>query len=220
MIDMHNHILPLVDDGAKSYEMALSMLKMELAQGITRVVLTPHVQNRVQKVSSKELKPRFEAFKAYVKEKLPEMTLYLGAEVKYDALKTTDYERFVFEGTKYILMEFSTKEHDPISDVMYDLIAKGFKPILAHIERYPYLELDDIIRMKNDGVLIQVNAGAILGSDGFATKRRAMKLINLELVDLIASDAHNTLTRKPNVLPALNKIAKKFDQNKLKEFKL
>src|SRR5690606_19033046 len=220
MIDMHTHILPMVDDGAKTFEEALEMLKMEFEQGFRRIVLTPHVQNRVQKVSSKELNSRFEKFQAYVGEHLPDMKLYLGAEVKYDALKTdAPYERYVFQGTKYLLMEFSVKSPEPIVDCLYDLVAKGFKPILAHVERYDYLTIEEVKRIRQDGSLIQVNAGAILGSDGFSIKRRAMKYINEELVDLIASDTHNTKSRKPNALPALEKVAKKYNSNKLKEFR-
>lgn len=220
MIDMHAHILPSVDDGAQSYEEALEMLKSEFEQGVTRVVLTPHVQHRVQKVSFDEFLPIFQTLENQVKIELPEMKLYLGAEVKYDAFKKTDYLKYSIQGTNYILIEFSVKNPEPIVDVLYDLVAKGFQPILAHAERYAYLTNEDIVSIKKDGSLIQVNAGAILGMDGAKAKKTAMKLINEELVDLIASDAHNAKDRNPNVSKALSKISKKFDKNKLKEFML
>ncbi len=220
MIDMHTHILPGVDDGAKTNEEALAMLKMELEQGITKVVLTPHVQNSVQKVSSKEYLDRFNDFQAYVKTHLPEMTLYLGAEVKYNPFEKTDYRKYVFKNTNYILIEFSVKRVEPIVDVLYNLVTKEFQPILAHAERYEYLTIDDIRNIRKDGSLIQVNADAILGIDGPKVKKTALKLINEGLVDLIASDTHNATNRCPNISKALNKVSKKFNKNKLKEFTL
>lgn len=216
MIDIHTHILPLVDDGSQSIEESLAMLKMQLDQGIDQVILTPHVQNRVQKVSSNEFTKRFDELQKIVKEQLPEMQLYLGAEVKYDEFKDTDYDKYVIRGTNYLLIEFSTTKEEPIVDVIYNLIAKGYQPIIAHIERYRYLSIDDIKRLKQDGALIQVNSNAVLGIDGFKYKRLSHKYIKLNLVDFIASDCHDGTKRIPNVKKALDKFKKIFTNKELK----
>src|SRR5690554_2685223 len=118
MIDIHTHILPGVDDGAKTNEEALKMLELSFEQGITRVVLTPHVQNRVQKVSSRKLPEIFHTFKSYVSKHLPAMKLFLGAEVKYEPFKEVDYSRYLYDSQKYILMEFSVKIPEPVIDEM------------------------------------------------------------------------------------------------------
>ncbi|VEU83296.1 Tyrosine-protein phosphatase YwqE [Acholeplasma hippikon] len=207
--------MPNVDDGAKSYEEALEMLKMELAGGVKRVVLTPHVQNRVQKVSSHELERLFNDFKAYVSKHLPEMKLYLGAEVKYDEFKDTDYDRYTIKGTNYLLIEFSQTKEENIVDVLYNLISKGYQPILAHVERYTYLSVDQVKRIKSDGSWIQVNSGAVLGKDGFKYKHLAMKYIKLGLIDFIASDAHDIIKRTPSLQQAIKKVSKKFKMREI-----
>lgn len=215
MIDIHTHILPGVDDGAASYEEALEILKMELASGVNRVVLTPHVQNRVQKVSRNEHPKIFNDFKRFVEEHLPEIKLYLGSEVKYDEFKETDYDRYLIEGTNYLLIEFSQTKEENIIDVLYNLISKGYQPILAHVERYTYLTIEDVKRIKLDGSLIQVNSGAVLGTDGLKYKRLAHKYIKLGLIDFIASDCHDTEKRGPSLSKALKKLGKKFVNKEL-----
>lgn len=212
MMDMHTHILPGVDDGIQTYEMALEALKYQLKTGISHVVLTPHVNNAAQKVSSTEYLTRFNTFKDKVSTDLPQMTLYLGHEVRYSPVKTLDYEAFIFQGfkQKYLLVEFSTRTIDPIHDVIYDLIVKGFTPIIAHIERYAYLEMEEVVLMKSYGAQIQINSGAILGLDGKVYKKQALKYLKTGLVDYIASDCHNMDSRKPNLAEALKKVPKDF----------
>jgi len=217
MMDIHTHILPGVDDGMQTYEIALDALKYQFKSGISHVVLTPHVNNAAQKVSSKEYQARFSAFKTQVAKDLPEMTLYLGHEVRYSPVKKIDYEEFVFQGfnKKYLLIEFSTKTIDPIHDVVYDLTVKGFTPIIAHIERYLYLEMEEVAHMKSYGAQIQINSGAILGIDGRVIRKQALKYLKMDLVDYIASDCHNMDNRKPNLAEALKKVPKDFKMKEL-----
>ncbi len=217
MMDIHTHILPGVDDGMQTYEIALDALKYQLKRGISHVVLTPHVNNAAQKVSSKAYPERFEAFQTQVSKDLPEMTLYLGYEVRYSSVINIDYEEFIFQGfnKKYLLIEFSTKSMDSIHDVIYDLTVKGFTPIIAHIERYLYLEMEEVVLMKSYGAQIQINSGAILGLDGKVIRKQALKYLKMGLVDYIASDCHNMDKRKPNLAEALKKVPKDFKMKEL-----
>jgi len=212
MMDIHTHILPGVDDGVQTYEVALEALKYQLNSGVKHVVLTPHVNNVVQKVSSKEFLARFEALKQAIQKDLPKINLYLGHEVRYQEHKPVDYEKYIFQGFKhkYLLIEFSPNSPDPIHDVIYDLTAKGFIPIIAHIERYSYLEVDDIMRMKSYGAIMQVNSGAILGIDRKPYCKLAKRYMKLGIVDIIASDCHNMDNRKPNLVESLKKVPKDF----------
>ena len=217
MMDIHTHILPGVDDGVQTYDVALEALKYQLNSGVSHVVLTPHVNNVVQKVSSKEFLARFNDFKDKIKNDLPEMNLYLGHEVRYHLHKPVDYGMYVFQGfkKKYLLIEFSPINPDPIHDVIYDLTAKGFTPIIAHIERYFYLEMDDVVRMKSYGALIQVNSGAILGLDPKQYNKQAKRYMKSGLVDIVASDCHNMENRKPNLMESLEKAPKDFKMKEL-----
>lgn len=217
MMDIHTHILPGVDDGMQTYEIALDALKYQLKSGISHVVLTPHVNNAAQKVSSKEYFSRFNDFRTQVAKDLPEMNLYLGHEVRYSPVKNIEYEEYIFQGfnNKYLLIEFSTRTSDPIHDVIYDLTVKGFTPIIAHIERYLYLEMEEVILMKSYGAQIQINSGAILGFDGKVIRKQALKYFKLGLVDYVASDCHNMDNRKPNLVEALKKVPKDFKMKEL-----
>src|SRR5690554_2307065 len=207
MMDIHTHILPGVDDGVNTYEEALEVLKYQLNSGVNKVVLTPHVNNSAQKVSSKTYANRFEIFKERILKDLPEIELYLGYEVKYAPFKETDYESLIFQGfkQKYLLIEFSVRGKEPVVDVIYNLIAKGITPIIAHIERYSYLEMEDVRRIKSYGALTQINSGAILGSDGKVYKKQANRYLKAGLIDFIASDCHNLEDRMPNLIKGLKK---------------
>lgn len=217
MMDIHTHILPGVDDGVQSYEEALAVLKAQRDSGITQVVITPHVHSVAQKVSSKTYQERFEALKKQIAIDLPEMTLYLGFELRHHQFKKVNYADYVFQGFKkpYILMEFSWSKPDNITEVIYDLVAKGFVPIVAHIERYDYLSLEEVKRIKSYGAIIQINSGAVLGLDPKRYNRLAHKYLKEGLVDIIASDCHNMDTRRPNLVEALQKAPKGFKNTEL-----
>lgn len=212
MMDIHTHILPGVDDGVQTYEEALAVLKHQLQSGVNKVVITPHVHNSSQKVSSKEYVKLFYDLKKRVEVDLPEMTLYLGYEVKFNQEKSKEYHNFVFQGfkEKYLLIEFSVQNKERIHDIVYNLVAKGFTPIIAHIERYLYLDMFDVERIRSLGAIIQVNSGAILGLDGKQFKKQAKKYFKKGFVDIIASDCHNLECRKPNLMEALKKAPKDF----------
>lgn len=213
MIDIHTHILPGVDDGSENFEESIEMLKIQLASGITKVVLTPHINSLASKVSSSVIEDKFYEFKEAAEKLVPEVELFFGAEIRYRANKDIDYERFAFRGfdKKYVLIEFAVHNAEPAVDVLYNLVTKGYQPILAHAERYSYLSVNDIRRIKLDGTLIQVNASAVLGLEGKKLKRRALNFIKLGLVDIMASDTHNTNHRKPNLVEGLKRVSKIFE---------
>lgn len=217
MMDIHTHILPGVDDGVQTYEEALKVLEYQLNTGVNKVVITPHVHNSAQKVSSKLYEELFNKLKTQVAIDLPEMTLYLGYEVKYNRFKNVDYETLIFQGfkKKYILVEFSLQSKDPILEVIYNLVAKELTPIIAHIERYTYLKMDEVERLKSYGALIQINSSAILGLDGKVYKKIAHQYLKAGLVDIIASDCHNLDTRKPNLIEGFKKAPKDFKMKEL-----
>lgn len=206
MIDIHTHILPCYDDGSRSIEISRKLLEQEIANGVSTVVLTPH-QNK-DNCDRKEINRRFNEFKEAVSD-MP-ISLLLGSEVYYDdtlvpRLKNGDY--MPIDGSKYLLVEFSTKMETPIADIVYDITMVGYTPIIAHIERYNYLTKQDIFEIRANGALIQVNARSF-------SNRNCMKLIKLllknEMLDFIASDCHNESVRNVEFEAAKKFISKKF----------
>ena len=215
MIDIHTHILPNVDDGSKDLETSIKMIELEIDQGVTDIVLTPHVQSRVTKANTTKRIAQFNLLKEEVFKKGLNINLHLGAEIMYLEHIDTDFSKYQFGSQKYVLIEFSTKVQSPIEDVCYDVMAMGYQVIVAHVERYGYLSINDIEKIKATGALIQVNASAIINKDPLASKKIVKKLIKQQLIDIIATDTHNMDKRPPNLLEAKKHLKKYYEQEAL-----
>ena len=186
MIDIHTHILPHVDDGSDSIDTSLYLLNQEIKEGINKVILTPH-QNK-QNLDKKGLIEKYNEFKEKVKD-LP-IELYLGSEVYYySGLKEDlkDGKILTLMDSKYFSVEFSTRIEYNIKDILYDFTVLGFKPIIAHIERYDYLSKEDYEEISKYA-LIQVNASSFFNKN---YKKICMYLLKNNLIDFIASDCHD-----------------------------
>ena len=203
MIDFHNHVLPAVDDGSKSLEMSLNMLKNAAEQGITDVVNTVHFQH--PKVDLEEIThQRISGMINNLQEELNNqdilVTLHSGAEVfflpnlldlKADLLAT-------FGHGKYMLIEFHI-HHIPETQkqVLFDLKMSGVTPIIAHPERYrPVQEnITLIYDWLSAGCLVQVDAGSVLGFLGKSARQVAEKIIKNNWCQILGSDAHDDRKR-------------------------
>ena len=217
MIDIHNHILPSVDDGSQSIEFSIEMIKKEIADGVESLILTPHVQSHVSKVSQEDhIKILNQLIDAVKKENL-NIDLYLGAEILYRSHLNPDYSKVSLAGSKYLLIEFSTSIETPIEDIVYDLSKEGYIPIVAHVERYNYLTFDDYSRIKNSGGMLQINGNSIMGLDRKVNKKLVMKILKAGLADFIATDAHNMDIRLPNLKETYHYLEKHLDKEYLNQ---
>lgn len=215
LIDLHTHILFDVDDGSQDIDTSLLMIQKEIADGTTHVILTPHVQSRPQKVERSVHHERFKLLQERVKEEGLAIELYLGAEVLYRSHLEPDWSELTLSGTKYILLEFSMHEPSPVEDVVYDLTRMGYIPIVAHVERYPYVDFQLMKTIKDLGALIQVNTTSILGLDQKVHKKHPLKMLKEGLVDIIASDTHHITYREPNLLDCYLYLKKYFPEDVL-----
>ncbi len=203
--DMHCHLIPGVDDGSSNMDVSLAVLKQEYVDGVRTVILTPHYRRGMFEVDREEIFQKFVNLKQAINEVLPDMKLYLGCEYHVnhemiDRLKTSDYYRIC--GSDFVLAEFSeSHEERYIRNRINDLIQAGYRPIIAHIERYPACRgnLDLIEELRNAGCLIQVNADSVCGKEGWGIKRFVKKLMKEDLVDMIGSDAHDQKKRAPHL---------------------
>ena len=212
MIDIHTHIIPFVDDGSSSLEDSLAMVKHEISIGVDTIICTPHhIKHRYEK-SVEEIKKNFLLLKQEVEKQNLPVKLLLGQEICYTHRE--DILSFLNEGklltlnnTKYVLLEFSfTREPEDITDIIYNFSIKGYKVIVAHVERYDWITIDKVINLKNEGALIQVNSGSIMGQTTGHEKRFVKKLLKRNLVDIVASDVHSF--RKSTLDIALKKTKK------------
>lgn len=206
MIDIHTHILPRFDDGAKDSATSVEMLQTELDQGVKTVVLTSHFYGR--KHSPKHFLQRRAASYERIKDRIPEgLNVRLGAEVHFTGINLSDCEELctlAIEGTKCILLEFpfTSKWTGELMDNLADFISEtGFTPIIAHIERYHEVQKRPVYvtELINMGCLIQVNAQAFTNKKD---KNFAFALLKKDLVHCIGSDTHDLELRSPDLLTA------------------
>lgn len=209
MIDSHCHMLPGVDDGAKDEAMALAMIEKSANDGVTHIILTPHFRKFDEGKRLKQIAV-FENLKLSVKQKGIPIELYLGKEVYYKDNLLEQTKNLAIDSSPYVLIEFSTTREQNIEEIIFNLKVSKLKPIVAHVERYPYLKKEDYHQIRLTGGLLQVNAGAIKGFEGFGKRRLVKFLLKNQLVDIVASDAHNLTNRKPNLKNAYKTVSKKY----------
>ena len=210
MIDFHTHILPCIDDGSKSLEMSLEMLRREAEQGITAVVFTPHFyahQNSPERFLERR-NHAYDKVMAVLPQGMPE--LHLGAEVQYfDGIcEVEDLNRLCVDGGKNLLLEmpFMKWTRQMVQDALELQSRPEIQVTLAHIERYfQFAEKDMWDVLRRNGVLMQSNADFFLN---WKTRHKAMKMYKAGLINLLGSDCHNLTTRAPNLGDALPYIEK------------
>lgn len=213
LTDIHSHILPEIDDGSESLEKSLAMIAEEISQGVKNIFCTPHYRIPYTK-EKEETKRIFNEFNEKVKEKNLPVNLYLGQEiaVNENTLSMLKSGRLLtLDDGKYVLLEFClTKKTTDVSETVHEFVVEGFKPIVAHIERYPYLTLDDAYDVKRGGGLIQINADAALEVGKIFGGAYIKKLIEENLVDFVASDYH--YFRKNNMKEAYHAVTKRYGE--------
>lgn len=212
LYDMHTHILPSVDDGAKSIEDSLAIINRLKRAGITDICLTPHFYTHKESLDDFILR-RNKAF-AELSAYRDDVNLHLGAEVyvtKFLFSNESDLKDVCYEGTKYMLTEFpysSTFEGESMVFINKLINNYGITPVLAHVERYPYLlkklgVLEELIDM---GVIIQSNACSF---SEFPLKLKLTKMLKNGYIHLIGSDAHSLSRNNPDFYIPLNELIDK-----------
>ncbi|MBA65876.1 MAG: hypothetical protein CMG55_08765 [Candidatus Marinimicrobia bacterium] len=203
MIDIHNHIFPNIDDGSKSKEMSIEMLKNAYKQGITDVVNTVHYQHpmfqdidlsfdSIYKVSQ-DLQNEINQIGINIK-------IHIASEVFYydNLLKIKNNKLTTMGNGKYMLIEFHPN-NIPVSqkEVLYNLKIEGVTPIIAHPERYRQVQKDInyVYDWLNSGCLIQIDAGSLIGLLGENCMKTSRLIIQENLCQILASDAHNNAKR-------------------------
>ena len=216
--DIHCHILPGADDGAKIFTEALDMLNIAYNDGIRHIVLTPHYQKGHFELPLEQLKVRYEILKKEAKKQFPDMELYLGTEICHFhdvPLELTQGKVASIAGTRYVLVEFYPKsELRSIFAGLQEIQMAGYNPILAHVERYEALNgnLDEILHLIRMGIYIQVNASSVIGKSGRKTKNFVKKLLERDMVHFIGTDAHGIEHRRPVLSECASYITRKWGQ--------
>ncbi len=228
MIDLHLHLLPGVDDGAQTLEQALAMARIAAADGCTALVATPHQRRDEWSNDDAERLAERLAELAALAERRPREAegsvprLYLGAEVRVDSELLADLARpgrsgvLGLAGSRYLLLEFEPAGvgPDPV-DIVHELRAEGWWPIVAHPEVVPFFwesEDEPLARLIDAGALFQVTAMSVTGEFGKGAKGRAWELLRAGCVQFVASDSHRPDWRPPGLATARRLLARELGE--------
>ena len=198
MIDIHSHILPMVDDGASSVDMALRLLDEAYRDGTDAIILTPHLAYAYGFINPKEkIIDLYEDLKRIVKEVGIPIEIYLGCEFLFTSKESFYKHRediTTLNNTRYMLMEFFFDvEEDEILEAVDAVLEEELIPIIAHPERFDAFQsslslADEVVKK---GALLQMNKGSVLGRYGNATKETVLELLDKRYISFIGSDAHH-----------------------------
>lgn len=195
-IDIHCHILPGIDDGAHSLEESIAMAKKAVEDGVKAVIATPHQKPDRRCAGSEGVRERTAQLQKVLNGLQIPLKLYPGGEVLYshDMIRFLDEKKAgVLADSRYVLTEFLPDEDwGYIYNGLYDLLGAGYRPVIAHAERYMNVadDLDRVEQLRELGCLIQLNGSSLTGFGGSQMKRTARRLIREELADFVATDAH------------------------------
>lgn len=219
MIDFHSHILPNIDDGSRSMEESINLIREATEAGFTGIISTSHYLQDYYECDEQERRKLLEdiddeASKLSNNIGMQMPKLYLGSEIYI----TTDMINLLEEkkastinNTKYVLFELPMNSRPLfVKDVVYKLIEDGYRPIIAHPERYSYVKEDIgfVKELKDMGALFQSNYGSIIGMYGNSAKKTVKKLLKENLISFLGSDVHKT----GQIYPKIPKILKKLNR--------
>ena len=190
MIDLHSHLLPAVDDGSRSVAQSVKVMQEQVALGVTDICLTPHV--RAGDLSKAPPESHEAAYASLQAEALPLPRLHRGAEVMLDRPLPTQapsLRRYTLGGTRYLLVEFPRMvAFDTVATALGRVMDAGLLPLLAHPERYTCCSPEAVVRWREIGARMQVDATTLLASH--ARGQRARALVAAGLADILAADNH------------------------------
>ncbi len=203
MIDLHCHILPGIDDGARDMGVALQMAQTALEDGIRAIVCTPHITPGIYDNDAVGIRKAIGNFAEHLRKAGIELSIHAGADIRIspdmgERIRTGAWPSIA--GTRYFLFE---PDHNVAMPGMLDLAKRllrdGLVPVLTHPERLRWIEshYERIYGMRKMGCVIQITAGAITGRFGKRAQRWAERMLVDGLVDVIATDAHNMHRRPP-----------------------
>lgn len=195
--DMHSHLIPAIDDGSRSIDDSLFLIQGLADLGYKNIVTTPHTMSDYYKNTLEIINAGLQTVQKAVAEKGINVTINAASEyyVDFDFIQKIGNEKLLTFGDNYILIEFSfANPPQNIHDVIFELQTNGYKPVLAHPERYLYwsknLQMYESFRDKD--VLLQTNLLSLAGMYSPEAKHIAEYLVNNDMADFLGTDMHNS----------------------------
>jgi len=212
-VDIHCHLLPGVDDGAGSLEESLRMAEMAVRDGIRKIVLTPHCDHPRIPNSGPAWTAALKSLKTALSARGLHLELVMGGEITLtgetlDRLKCHDLP--TLGGSRFVLLELPDPPPLALEEELFRFRLAGFLPILAHVERYRFVQAsqDLILRLVAQGALCQVTAMSLTGGFGRRAAKAVRRLLLSGAVHFIATDAHDDARRPPLIQEAVDEAAR------------
>lgn len=222
-VDFHSHLLPDIDDGVKSFDEAIAIIKDFKTLGFEKLIITPHIMNDFYKNDIEIIKSKTETLKDLIAEEEIDIQLDYSAEYYFDEhfLSLYDQGKIKTFGENYFLFELSYfNEPKGVREFVFKAKNEGFSPILAHPERYPYWSdnMEWYRELKSLGCLFQININSLAGIYSHGPKKMAENFIETGLIDFLASDCHKIehleVSKRTKIKKHLNEML--LNQNMLK----
>lgn len=194
--DMHSHFIPGIDDGAKNMEESLELLKEMHTLGYRKVITTPHIMSDQYRNTPEIILGGLENLRKAVKIAGIDIAVEAAAEYYFDYNfeKELPLAKKLTFGKNYLLWEMSfMNSPDTLNDGIFKMVTQDYKPVLAHVERYPFFHHDYAIYedLVSRGTLLQLNLNSISGQYGIPTKKAAEWLIDHDMISFLGTDCHH-----------------------------
>lgn len=194
MVDMHSHVLPGIDDGAPTIEDSIFLIKRMQHLGIKKIIATPHIKADYYRNTAETIGNALNLVREELSAQKIDMAITAAAEHYFDETLFTRIEdnTLMLMPGSYVLFEFSfINKPANYFELIQKFQEKGLKPILAHPERYLYMDMESLQGIRNWGCNLQMNTISLTGYYGKEIKKRAEELVDKEMVDFISSDMHH-----------------------------
>jgi len=193
-VDMHSHVLPGIDDGAQNVEESVFLIGKMMEAGIKKVIATPHIMIDFYRNTPETINGALETLRAELKNRGIDIEVDAAAEHYFDETfaKRIEDKKLMVMGDNYVLYEYPfISMPQNAFDVLQQLTKDGYKPILAHPERYNYMSIEEMANLRSWGGNIQLNTISLTGYYGKSVKQKAEAMVDAEIVDFISSDMHH-----------------------------
>jgi len=195
--DVHSHLVPNIDDGSKGLDDSVNMITKLYEMGYKKIITTPHIMSDAYRNTPETILGGLEPVKAALKEKGVPVELSAAAEyyLDFDFERKLDNEKLLTFGNNYLLFEVSyMNPPDNLYHAIFKMQTLGYKPVLAHPERYNFWHTDfeKYESFIDKGVLLQLNINSLSGYYSMATKKIAEQMIEKNMISLLGTDCHHT----------------------------
>lgn len=195
--DMHSHLLAGLDDGVKSHEEAILILQNFSRLGYKKIITTPHIMSDYYRNEPEQILAKLDELTTILEKNHIQLKVEAAAEYYLDETliaKINEEKRLLTFGSNFLLFETNFfSEPFQLNEFIFNAFTHGYKPILAHPERYQYMTMLKAEALKDRGVLLQLNIPSLVGYYGKPIERMAVKLLEAGLIDLLGSDCHSQL---------------------------